>query len=63
MATLTVVTKIPCVDIITAMTARAGFAELNTSGHRARVASLALKFKVRAIKLKTSLPVVIEFPE
>jgi len=62
-ATLTIVTKISSVHIITAMTARAGFAELNSAGYRARVAGFALKIKVRAIEFKVRLPVMIEFPK
>jgi hypothetical protein len=63
MAALTVVAKISAMHVITAMTARAGFAEFNSTGHRARVTSFALKVKVRAIDLEPGLLVVIEFPE
>ena len=63
MAALTIVTKISSVHVITAMTAGAGFAELNTTGYRARVADLTLKIKVRAIEFKVRLSVMIEFPK
>jgi hypothetical protein len=63
MAALTVVTKITAVNVITAMTAEAGFAEFNTIGHRAHVAGFAPNFKMRAVELETGLPVMIEFPE
>jgi len=63
MAALTVIAKISCVHVITAMTAGAGSAECNIAGHRARVASFALNLKVRTINLETGLAVVLEFPE
>ena len=63
MTALTVFAKISSMHVITAMTARAGFAEFNITGHRTRVASFALKVKVRAINLKAGLLVVIKFPE
>lgn len=63
MAALTVVAEITAVNVITAMTAGAGFTEFNTISHRARVAGFAPNFKMRAIELKIGLPVMVEFPK